>query len=91
MRDPSLLDEITRLRKLQLDTSLSSLVEEAAQLLGRERRIEAEALRSRTLRRGFARPNLRSTLCNVRAIVRSEVDARMLGAAEPPVPGSAPS
>ncbi len=34
---------IIRLRKLQLDTSLSSLVEEAAQLLARERRIEAEA------------------------------------------------
>ena len=44
MRDPSLLDEIIRLRKLQLDTSLSSIVEEAAQLLARERRIEAEAL-----------------------------------------------
>ncbi len=44
MRDPSLLDEIIRLRKLQLDTSLSSIVEEASQLLVRERRIEAEAL-----------------------------------------------
>ncbi len=44
MRDPSLLDEIIRLRKLQLDTGLSSIVEEAAQLLARERQIEAEAL-----------------------------------------------
>ncbi len=44
MRDQSLLDEIIRLRKLHLDTSLSSIVEEAAQLLARERRIEAEAL-----------------------------------------------
>ncbi len=44
MRDPSLLDEIIRLRKLHLDTSLSSIVEEAAQLLARERRIEAEAM-----------------------------------------------
>ncbi len=44
MRDPSLLDEIIRLRKLELDTSLSSIVEEASQLLARERRIEAEAL-----------------------------------------------
>ena len=44
MRDPSLLDEIIRLRKLHLDASLSSIVEEAAQLLARERRIEAEAL-----------------------------------------------
>ena len=44
MRDPSLLDEIIRLRKLQLDTGISSIVEEAAQLLARERQIEAEAL-----------------------------------------------
>ncbi len=44
MRDQSLLDEIIRLRKLHLDTSLSSIVEEAAQLLARGRRIEAEAL-----------------------------------------------
>ncbi len=44
MRDPSLLDEIIRLRKLHLDTSLSSILEEAAQLLARERLIEAEAL-----------------------------------------------
>ncbi len=44
MRDQSLLDEIIRLRKLELDTSLSSIVEEATQLLARERRIEAEAL-----------------------------------------------
>ena len=44
MRHPSLLDEIIRLRKLHLDTSLSSTVEEAAQLLARERLIEAEAL-----------------------------------------------
>ncbi len=44
MTNPSLLDEIIRLRKLHLDTSLSSIVEEAAQLLARERRIEAEAL-----------------------------------------------
>ncbi len=44
MRDPSLLDEIIRLRKLRLDTNLASIVEEAAQLLARERRIEAEAL-----------------------------------------------
>ena len=44
MRDPALLDEIIRLRKLHLDTSLSSTVEEASQLLARERRIEAEAL-----------------------------------------------
>ncbi len=44
MRDQSLLDEIIRLRKLHLDTSLSSIVEEAAQLLARERQIEAEAL-----------------------------------------------
>ena len=44
MRDQSLLDEIIRLRKLQLDTSLASIVEEAAQLLARERLIEAEAL-----------------------------------------------
>ncbi len=44
MTDQSLLDEIIRLRKLHLDTSLSSIVEEAAQLLARERRIEAEAL-----------------------------------------------
>ncbi len=44
MRDPSLLDEIIRLRKLHLETKLSSIVEGAAQLLARERRIEAEAL-----------------------------------------------
>ena len=44
MRDQSLLDEIIRLRKLQLDTSLSSIVEEAAQLLAREQQAEAEAL-----------------------------------------------
>ncbi len=44
MTDPSLLDEIIRLRKLHLDASLSSTVEEASQLLARERRIEAEAL-----------------------------------------------
>ena len=44
MRDPSLLDEIIRLRKLHLETNLSSIVEEAAQLLARERRMEAEAL-----------------------------------------------
>ena len=44
MTDPPLLDEIIRLRKLHLDTSLASTVEEAAQLLARERRIEAEAL-----------------------------------------------
>ena len=44
MRDPSLLDEIIRLRKLHLDTSLSSIVKEASQLLARERLIEAEAL-----------------------------------------------
>ena len=44
MRDQSLLDEIIRLHKLHLDTSLSSIVDEASQLLGRERRIEAEAL-----------------------------------------------
>ena len=44
MRDQSLLDEIIRLRKLHLDTSLAAIVEEAAQLLERERRIEAEAL-----------------------------------------------
>ncbi len=44
MTDPALLDEIIRLRKLRLDTNLSSIVEEAAQLLARERRIEAEAL-----------------------------------------------
>ena len=44
MRDASLLDEIIRLRKLHLETNLSAIVEEAAQLLARERRIEAEAL-----------------------------------------------
>ena len=38
------LDEIIRFRKLHLDTSFSSIVEEAAQLLARERQIEAEAL-----------------------------------------------
>ena len=41
MRDPPLLDEIIRLRKLHLETNLSSIVEEAAQLLARERQAEA--------------------------------------------------
>ena len=44
MRDTPLLDEIIRLRKLHLETNLSAIVEEAAQLLAGERRIEAEAL-----------------------------------------------
>ena len=44
MRDTPLLDEIIRLRKLHLETNLSAIVEEAAQLLAGERRIEGEAL-----------------------------------------------
>ncbi len=35
---------VYKARDLRLDTNLSSIVEEAAQLLAREQRIEAEAL-----------------------------------------------
>ena len=68
MRDQSLLDEIIRLRKLHLDTSLSSIVEEAAQLLARERRIEAEALIENVKAR------IRNTQPQKAAAVRSHSD-----------------